>query len=347
MKRQVLASLTAISLGLCAATASAADMASVKEAAATNGGKIIVHSALFASLNTAMMNAFNEKYGKDGLNVNIVRVQTGKQRNLYDQEIRANKVSVDVLFMVDPGVFLRFQKEGKLTPFCSEHFQHYREGMVAKDCSHFYPTTYYQYLGYNPEQVKGGDIPTSWTDLYNPKFKGHLSVPDPKVGGGHYYWVFTMYKLFGKDIFKKIHDNNALLTQSHGTTHNQLMSGERSIGVNLSVLVRRDGPYPGGKGAPVKEAFPKEGGALLAGAMAVTKGGPNTAGAKVFIDWAASLEGQKVINRLGHFSLRKDFTSVEGDDLSKIPYHWWDPAEMDARRNEWTAESIRLLTTGG
>ena len=346
MKRKILATFAAIALGMAASAALAADKADVQAAAATNGGKILVHSALFPSLNTDIMNGFNEKFSKDGLEVNVVRVQTGKQTNLYDQEIRANKVSVDVLFMVDPGVFLRFQKEGKLTPFCSEHFANYRDGMVASDCSHFFVTAYYQYIGYNPEVVTGADIPKSWTDLYDPKFKGRFSVPDPKVGGGHYFWVFTMYKLFGKEFFEKIAANEPLLTQSHGVTHNQLMSGERVIGVDLSVLVRRDGPYPGGKGSPVKEAFPMEGGALLPGAMAITKGGPNTAGAKVFIDWAASLEGQKVINKLGHFSLRKDFTSVEGDDLSKIPYHWWDAAEMDKFRDEYTTESIKLLTGG-
>ena len=342
-------------LGLAAVLSAAAtvglraqnmDMAAlVKEAAATNGGEILVHSALFDSLNSAMTEAFNAKYGGDGLKVNIVRVQTGQQTNQYDQELRADKVSNDVLFMVDPGVFLRFEREGKLMPYCSEHFKDYRDGMVADDCSHFKVTAYYQYIGYNPDQV-GNDVPKSWKDLYDPKWKGRISVPDPKVGGGHYFFVFTMFKLFGDEWFEKVASNDPLLTQSHGTTHNQVISGERAMGVDLSVLVRRDGPYPGGKGAPIREAFPAEGGALLPGDMAITKGGPNPAGAKLFIDWAASLEGQKVINQLGHFSLRKDFTSVEGDDLSKIPYHWWDSREMDEKRDEWTERSIRLLTGG-
>lgn len=323
------------------ASAQNADL--VKEAAATNGGQILVHSALFESLNSAMAEAFNEKFGGDGLTAKVVRVQTGQQTNLYDQELRAEKVSNDILFMVDPGVFHRLETEGKLTPYCSEHFENYRDGMVADDCSHFKVTAYYQYMAYNPDQLDG-EPPQSWTDLYDPRFKGRISIPDPKVGGGHYFFVFTMFKLFGDEWFENIKAVDPLLTQSHGTTHNQVISGERVAGVDLSVLVRRDGPYPGGKGAPIREAFPKEGGALLPGDMAITKGGPNPAGAKVFIDWAASLEGQKVINRLGHFSLREDFTSVEGDNLSEIPYHWWDPAEMDEKRDEWTQRSIQILT---
>ena len=333
------AALAAFSVG-----AAAQDAKLIKEAAATRGGEIIVQSALFESLATQMTKAFNEKYAKDKLSVKVVRIQTGQQANLYDQELRAGKVSGDVMFMVDPGLFLKLAREKKLTPYCSSHQSEYRPEALSKDCSHIHVTAYYQYLSYNPELVKGADVPTSWNDLLNPKWKGKISIPDPKVGGGHYYFVFTIYKLFGKEWFEKVRANDPLLTQSHGVTHNQIMAGERVMGVNISVLARRDGPYPGGKGAPVKEAFPKEGGALLAGSMAITKGGPNPAGAKVFIEWAASLEGQKAINRLGHFSLRKDFTSVEGDDLSKIKYHWWDAEEMDKYRDQWTAEAQKILT---
>jgi iron(III) transport system substrate-binding protein len=329
-----------------AGLASGADPALVKQAAATRGGEIIVQSALFESLNSQMTRAFNEQFRTQGLSAKVVRIQTGQQANLYEQELRANRVSGDVMFMVDPGLFLRFAREDKLTPFCTPHARDFRPEALSKDCTHTHVTAYYQYISYNPELVKGGDVPTSWRDLLDPKWKGKLSIPDPKVGGGHYYFVFTMYKLFGTEWFEKVRANNPLLTQSHGVTHNQIMSGERHLGVNISVLARRDGPFPGGKGAPVQEAFPKEGGALLAGSMAVTKGGPNPAGAKVFIDWATSLEGQKAINRLGHFSLRKDFTSIEGDDLSKIRYHWWDPEEMDKYRNQWTQESQRILSGG-
>ena len=125
-----------------------------------------------------------------------------------------------------------------------------------------------------------------------------------------------------------------MMVRSHGTTNNKVKSGERHFGVNLSMLTRRDGPYPGGKGAPIKEVSPKEGSALLLAPMAVTKGGPNTAGGKVFIDWISSLEGQKVLSRKGKFSLRKNYTSEEGIKLSDLKYHFWKPEEMDKFREK-------------
>lgn len=330
---------------LCAASTHGAAQSPelIKQAAATNGGVIIVRDALFESLHQAMTQAFNAEYKKHGLSVRVERVQSGQQLNLYEQELRAGRVSNDIMALVDPGTFVGLNRENKFTPHCSPHNKDYPEWAIAKNCGYFYYVAYYQYISYNTDTVKGNDIPRSWNDLLDSKWKGKLSLPDPRIGGGHYYFVFTMMKLFGKDWFEKVRRNEPLLTSSHGTTNSQLMSGERQVGINISVLARRDGQFPGGKGAPMAESFPKEGVTLLAGAMAVTKNGPNTPGGKVFVEWASSLAGQKVIARHGHLSLRKDYTSDAGDDLSKIKYNWWDPDEMLKYREEWTREALKLL----
>jgi len=315
----------------------------IKQAAATNGGVIIVRDALFESLHQAMTQGFNAEYKKHGLSVRIERVQSGPQLNLYEQELRANRVSNDIMALVDPGTFIGLNRQDKFTPHCSPHYKDYPDWAVAKNCGYFYYVAYLQYLTYNTESVKGNDIPRSWNDLLDPKWKGKVSLPDPRIGGGHYYFVFTMMKLFGKDWFEKMRRNEPLLVSSHGTVNSQMMSGERQVGVNISVLSRRDGKFPGGKGAPVGESFPQEGVTLLAGGMAVTRNGPNPAGGKVFIEWASSLAGQKAIARLGHLSVRKDYTSDAGDDLSKIKYNWWDPEEMLKQRDEWTKDALKLL----
>lgn len=336
----------AAALSLLGAPAVAQDAALIEEAAATADGQIIVHSALFESLNTRIAAAFNEKFQESGLNATVVRVQTGKQAALYDQELRAGKVSSDVMFMADPGLFLSYAAEDKLTSYCSENYDDYKPEAVYEGCNYFPALAYFQYIGFNSDLVTDAEAPKSWEDLLDPKWKGKLSIPDPKVGGGNYYFVFTIYKLFGKEWFEKVTANEPMLTQSHGTANNQLLSGERQVAVDLSILVRQDGDYPGGKGGPVKESFPAEGGAMIVADMAITKGGPNLPGAKVFMDWISSLEGQQVIAQQGHFSMRKDFTSVEGTDLSGVKYHLWDPKEMDAQRDAWTKESIAILAGG-
>ena len=314
----------------------------IRQAAATNGGEVVLESALFDSTNSDFLNGFNNRFKRDGLHLKLVRYQSTQQAQLYDQETRAGKVSADLLFFVEPPLFLRLARDHKLTPYCSENFKDYRPGALTPDCSYFIVTSYLQYIAYNTDLMK--QAPTSWMDLIDPRWKGKISIPDPKVGGGHYYFVYAMYRLFGKDWFVKARENNDLLTQSHGVTENQVMSGERYFGVSISVLTRNDGSYPGGKKAPIAEAFPKEGMPLLAGGIGITKGGPNLPGAKVFVDWISSLEGQKLLNHNGLFSLRNDFTSREGDDLSKIHYLQFDPDDMEMHRDAYTKEAEQLLT---
>ena len=335
----------ALVVALCATSVQvvAQNMELVKQAAATNGGVIIVRDALFESLHQAIGQAFNAEFKKHGLSVRYERVQSGQQMNLYEQELRGGRVSNDIMALVEPSIFLSLNQQNKFTPFCSPYNKDYPDQFLGKNCGYFPYVAYYQYLSYNTDVVKGNDIPHGWNDLTDPKWKGKLTLPDPRVGGGHYYFVFTMMKLFGKEWFERARLNNPLLVNSHGTVNTQIMSAERMVGVNLSVLAREFGKFPGGKGAPVGESLPREGVTLLVGGMAVTKGGPNTAGAKVFVEWASSLAGQKVIARKGHISLRKDYTSDAGEDLSKIKYNLWDPEEMLKNRDTWTAESFKLL----
>ena len=343
MNRIVLQAALASALCASSALANAQNMDLIKQAAATNGGVVIVRDALFEGFHQAMGQAFNAEYKKHGISVRFERMQSGQQFNLYEQELRGGRVSNDIMSLVEPSIFLVLNQQNKFTPFCSPHNKDYPDWALGKNCGYFPYVAYFQYLTYNTDKVKGNDIPRSWNDLNDPKWKGKVSLLDPRIGGGNYYFAFSMMKLFGKEWFEKARQNDPLLTNGHGTVNSQIMSGERLVGVNLSVLVRDFGKFPGGKGAPVGESFPKEGVTLLVGGMAVTKGGPNPAGGKVFVEWASSLAGQKVIARKGHISLRKDYTNDTGEDLSKIKYNLWDPEEMLKFRDAWTKETLGLM----
>lgn len=335
-------------LAFCAGTIGAAHAQDynadlLKEAAATNGGEIVLESILSNDTIKAFAQAFNDEFSKDGVHVKLVRYQSSQLVQLYDQELRAGKVSADLMLLGDPSIFIDLAKKNDLTLYCSPNFKDFRPEALSPDCSYFNATAHFQYMLYNTD-LMGNDGPTSWADLVDPKYKGKTSILDPQQGGGSYFFTYTMNKLFGLDFYRKAKENEVLLAQSHNVTENQVMSGERYFAISISDLVRQDGPYPGGKGAPIKEVFPKEGATLITAGMGITKGGPNLPGAKFFIDWTASLEGQKALSQHGLFSLRKDFTDVEGDDLSKISYHWWDINEMNAARDDLIKQAEDILS---
>ena len=160
-------------IAVCTAVPAAAvesDPELIKQAAATAGGEIVVQSALFDSTNKDFAQGFNAKFQKQGLHVKVVRYQSSQQVQLYDQELRAGKVSSDVMFFVEPPLFVRLAREDKLTKYCSPNFVDYRPEALTADCSYFYVNSYLQYLAYNTDLMK--TPPTSWNDLIDPKWKG-------------------------------------------------------------------------------------------------------------------------------------------------------------------------------
>ena len=328
---------------LLAAPCRAADPspALIKQAAAVNGGTIVIYSSQYETTNNDILTAFNGRFNKDGLHLKLTRYMSGPQAAVYDQELRAGKVGADVLSFSDPSLWARMVRDGKITPYCSENFKDFRDGAVGPNCTTFNVASHFIYLVYNPDVIT--EKPASWLDLVDPKWKGKVTIPDPQTGGGFYYFTFAIYRLFGKDWFVQARANDDILAASSGVVNNRIMSGERVLGASISALTREDGRWPGGKGGPIAEAFPKEGAPLIMDGMGITKGGPNLAGAKVLIDWASSLEGQKVINHNGEISLRKDFTDREGEDLGKINYMIFATDEMDQHREAYTKESETIL----
>src|ERR1700740_2457830 len=101
-------------------------------AGSAGSAEIVVHSVLFEPIGLAMTRAFNEAHRAKNLTLKIVRGQTGAMVSLYDQELRAGKVSTDVMFLGDPGMFLKLAREGKLTPYCSANFKDYRSEARCK-----------------------------------------------------------------------------------------------------------------------------------------------------------------------------------------------------------------------
>ena len=296
---------------------------------APKGGEIIVYNIIFKPAQRKLNKAFNKKFAKYGIKAKMIRSQSGKIANLYKQELRAGKVRMDAISTADPGMFLSFNRKNQLTRYCSPHYKDYRDWAVAKDCGYFYHTSWLQYISYNPELVKGGDIPNSWLDFHKPKWKGKISFGDPKIGGGHYYFVFTMYKLFGARLVHQV-----ARQQRHDGAQPRHHEQQGEIGraplrrESLPCSFAATAPTRAARTRPSKRCSPKKAAHCSSPRWRSPRAAPNPAGAKVLIEWLSSLEGQNVVSDKGKFSLRKDFTSVEGVKLSDLKYHWWDPSEM-------------------
>ena len=145
--------------------------------------------------------------------------------------------------------------------------------------------------------------PTTWDDLLDPSLAGKLDMPDPVKTGGGYICLATQVFRFDRDeekamaFMKALHAN---IGQYVGTAPQGIElvgQGQFVAGPNWG----HDILTAASKGQPVEFIAPNPT-ANEIGAVSIVKGGPNTEGAKMFVDWvltepAAALNVQ-LSNRL-------------------------------------------------
>ncbi len=139
--------------------------------------------------------------------------------------------------------------------------------------------------------MMGGPKPTSWDDLLSPSLAGLVSMPDPVKTGGGYIFVATQVFRFNRDeemameYLKSLHANVGQYVGTSPLAIELVSQGQFVIGPNWGhdILTQAN------KGQPIEFVAPAQC-ANEIGAISIVKGGPNTEGAKTFVDWTLTSE---------------------------------------------------------
>jgi iron(III) transport system substrate-binding protein len=185
--------------------------------------------------------------------------------------------------------------------------------------------------------------PTSWKDLLNPVYKGHIVMPNPNSSGTGFLSVAAWLQVFGEQegwaYMDGLHQNINTYLHSGSKPCKSAAAGEYPIGISFS--------YPGvvlkNKGAPVEIILPTEGIGWDMEATAVMKGTKNVEGAHAVADFSASAEANKLYNDYYQVLARKDLKAAVPEnypaDEEKVMISPNDFAGMAAKRatilEEW------------
>ena len=172
-----------------------------------------------------------------------------------------------------------------------------------------------QALTYNTKKLKPADVPKSWEDVANPKYRGLVALDDP-MRAGPLSSMLAALKSEWKDearfanFLKGLKALNVPVHKSTSAMFRLVIAGEYSI---CMPALLHDVIHEKEKGTPVDYVktvapvvFPRQAG-IFAKA-------PNPNAAKLFAEWLISEEGQKTIDSVGRESSRNDFkskTSIE------------------------------------
>jgi iron(III) transport system substrate-binding protein len=151
-------------------------------------------------------------------------------------------------------------------------------------------------LGYNTElqTKKKLPVPKCWKDLLDPVYKNEVMLGNPNSSGTAYLMLASLVQVFGEDeafkYMKALNANVSSYARSGIGPMTAVKQGEIYVGSTVLHGVINEIVA----GFPVKPVLPCEGVGYEIGSMAIIKGARNLDHAKKFVDWALTVDAQKI-----------------------------------------------------
>lgn len=200
-------------------------------------------------------------------------------------------------------------------------------------------------FGVNKKLVEkaGLSYPERWDDLLDPCWKDEIVVAKPYASSTSYTLVASILQWKGEDAgleyLKKLGKNVLHYTSSGAAPCRLSAAGEIMIGMSAGHDILKTIRA----GYKVKLIYPKPTG-WSTGAVSIVKGGPNTEGAKKFIDWCFTTSAQQLhadisyrIGTIPGIMMPPGTPSLEDLELIDEDFEWMK-ANHDRICEEWKKE---------
>jgi iron(III) transport system substrate-binding protein len=147
----------------------------------------------------------------------------------------------------------------------------------------------------NTRSVPEAEGPKSWEDLLAAKWKGNVAFTDPANSGSAYSNITMLVDLWGGgnagwDKVAKLIGNTRMLNRS-SLVFQGVGNGEYGLGISLEYA----GHLWRNNGAPVKVIYPSDGTIAQMEGVAIIRNGPNTPGARQFVDYVNRKDVREMI----------------------------------------------------
>jgi len=132
----------------------------------------------------------------------------------------------------------------------------------------------------NTNLVKGDDIPKSWADFTNPKWKGKILSDDPRAAGAGNVWFEATYNAFGRGFHEKMAAQNLVISRLFPESERRLARGEYAIYLPFNVSELKSL-----QGLPVQCVIPVEGVPYVPFCYSLLKDAPQPNAARLFVNY--------------------------------------------------------------
>lgn len=265
------------------------------EDAARAEGKLVFYTATDVSVAERLADLFKKTY--PGINVQVERAGSERVFQRIGQEISSGINNADVIETSDAVHFQYFKRQGWLEAAVP---QEVADKWPAEERDHDGHYAAYRahlsVMAYRKDLLGEADVPKTWTDLLDPKYKGKMVKAHPGYSGTVMTATHVLSDLLGWDYFEKLGQQSVMQVQSSTEPPKKLAQGERPLEVdgneyNIFRLQQ--------EGVPIQIVYPQEGTPLVVGNASILANAPNPNAAKLFYAFLFSKEAQQLNSDFG------------------------------------------------
>jgi iron(III) transport system substrate-binding protein len=274
-----------------------------------------------------IFDAFNKKY--PFIKTEFYNAGSARIFNRILNEGRVGKVFFDVVAV--RGVETQqLINGGFLQRYMSPESGAYPQGF--KDAKGYWVDYFdaYNIIGYNTKLVPKDQAPRNWEDLLDPKWKSKIAMDEEM-----YSWYAAMAVAWGREraqrYMRALAKQDIQLRNGQTLIAQLMAAGEFHMGMALAHRIEKMKE----QGAPVEWVTTLDPVTVSLHPLAVAAKAPHANGAKLFIDFLLSREGQQLVLAIGRTPSRPGIdTKMQAKNLKLFPI----PPELGEHYNQYQKE---------
>ena len=316
-------------------------------AAAKEGELSWLDAIVVPSSAKAVGEAFKKEYGlPDTFKVKHERLGTGPLSTRVAEEVKANRITIDVFAAAVPTLYADLKEYGALLRYESPEYANYtraRKVGLFHDPGYYQSAVAYMFAPITNPKLYPKKI-SSWHDLLAPDLKGEkISFPPVSTGGSPLYTYIGWRKVLPKSFFAELYKQKVVFDRGSSVdATQQLTQGQVFVALTNPFRIMQTAAQTG---VDLAAHFPKEGVALLGQPYGILAKAPHPNAAKLFIDFLFSEKGMKLYVDLEGVVAIRDGMKVPDkikkyspplEEINAIPMDW---KSIDSRTaNEYQEE---------
>ncbi|MDR7329867.1 ABC transporter substrate-binding protein [Corynebacterium guangdongense] len=244
------------------------------------------------------------------IEVEVYRAGTGDLNARIATEKETGTIGADVLWAADAPTFEGYAESGDLAELQDVN----TDGIIdeAVDEEGYYvgtriiPTV----IAYNTDVMEQDQLPASWADLTDPKYRDQIVMPDPAVSGAAAFnaSAWKNNEDLGEEWIIALGENNPMIAASNGPTSQEIAGGGHPLGVVVDYLVRD----LAAEGSPIEVIYPTDGVPYITEPAGVFADSENQEAAERYINFLLSKEGQELAVEQNYLPVREDVGTPAG-----------------------------------